>query len=178
MHIMYTHTPTNTDPPLWTRHKLLLLYDIKYIHLNMMSMSYTYTIHHIYPFARHMHTYVHTRTCKLYQYNTQHINNTYIHHIYPFARHMHTYVHTRTCKLYQYNTQHINNTYRIPREPSPRVYFWDIPPVFHLHPVCISPYRLVSCVSLCRPISSHFAADPLYPAVSHTVSSCMRTSYI
>ena len=144
MHIMYTHTPTNTDPPLWTRHKLLLLYDIKYIHLNMMSMSYTYTIHHI----------------------------------YPFARHMHTYVHTRTCKLYQYNTQHINNTYRIPREPSPRVYFWDIPPVFHLHPVCISPYRLVSCVSLCRPISSHFAADPLYPAVSHTVSSCMRTSYI
>jgi len=29
---------------------------------------------------------------------------------------------------------------RLPGEPSPGVYFWDIPLVFHRYPACISPY--------------------------------------
>ena len=62
---------------------------------------------------------------------------------------------------------------------TPGVYFWDIPPVLHLYPACISPYPWYPAVSLYRYISSHFAADLLYPAVSRCiqlypyVSSCI-----
>jgi len=37
-----------------------------------------------------------------------------------------------------------------------------LPPVFHLYPACVS-------LSLVIPVSSYFAADPLYPAVSHYI---------
>jgi len=62
-------------------------------------------------------------------------------------------------------------------QPSPGVYFGDAPPVFHLYPVCISPYLwypVYPCIDL---ISSHFAEDPLYPAVSHRIqlTGCIRT---
>jgi len=68
---------------------------------------------------------------------------------------------------------------RIPIKPSPGVYFWDLPPVFHMYPPYISLYPWYPAVSLYRSVSSHFAPDPLYPAVSHCiqlypyVSSCI-----
>jgi len=58
-------------------------------------------------------------------------------------------------------------------EPSPGVYFWDLPSVFHVYPACISsPHPWYPAVSLylailqqihCIPLSR---CIPLYPAVS------------
>jgi len=79
--------------------------------------------------------------------------------------------------------------YIIPHpEPSPGVYVWDVRPIFNLYSTCISPYPWypasrcipVSIYCLCLNLSSNFAADPLYPAVSHCtqlylyVSSCIQ----
>jgi len=61
-------------------------------------------------------------------------------------------------------------------EPSPGVYFWDVPAVFHLYPACIS-HRILGIP--CIPVSilylsilqqMHCHCIPLYP----TVSSCIR----
>jgi len=63
--------------------------------------------------------------------------------------------------------------------PSPGECFLYIPPVFHLYPGCILPCSWYPAVSLYRSLSSHFAADPLYPAVCYCiqlypyVSSCI-----
>ena len=57
--------------------------------------------------------------------------------------------------------------------------FWDVPPAFHLYPACILPYPWYPVYPCIDYISIHFAADPLYPAVSHCiqlypyVSSCI-----
>jgi len=51
----------------------------------------------------------------------------------------------------------------------PGVYFWDLLLHFHMYPACISPYPWYPAVSLYRPISSNFAADPLYPAAFHGI---------
>jgi len=56
------------------------------------------------------------------------------------------------------------------------VYFWDVPPVFHLYPACISPISrlyltVYPCLDLYLSILQQIHCIPLYP----TVSSCIRT---
>jgi len=82
-------------------------------------------------------------------------------------------------------------------KPSPGVYFWDVPPVFHLYPACISPYpwypvypyivdlylailQRVHCIPLCLTVSScirtYLAVSsciPLYLTVSHRLENGM-----
>jgi len=56
-------------------------------------------------------------------------------------------------------------------EPSPGVYFWDLPPVFHLYPACISRYPWYPAVSLLYlAILQQIHCIPLYL----TVSGCIR----
>jgi len=61
---------------------------------------------------------------------------------------------------------------------APGVHFWDIPPVIHLYPACISPN--VSLVIPCIPCINPYLAIlqqkqiPCIPLFS-TVSSCIRT---
>jgi len=55
--------------------------------------------------------------------------------------------------------------------PSPGVHFWDLPPVFHRYPACISLYPRYPAVSLYLAILQQIHCIPLYP----TVSSCIRT---
>jgi len=55
----------------------------------------------------------------------------------------------------------------------PLVYFWDIPPVLHLYPACISPYPwypVYPCIDLYLAILQQIHCISLYP----TVSSCIR----
>ena len=63
-------------------------------------------------------------------------------------------------------------------EPSPDVYFWDIPPVLYLYPACILPYTwpwrypVHPCIiDLYLAILQQIHYIPLYL----TVSSCIRT---
>jgi len=62
-------------------------------------------------------------------------------------------------------------------EPSPGVYFWDTPPIFHLYPACISPYPWYP---VCLPVSIYIypttvshCIQKLYPYVALAVSCCI-----
>jgi len=95
-------------------------------------------------------------------------------------------------------TTHVYIYTCVERQPSPGVYFWDVPPVFHLYPACVcwcrriftyihihvshrilAWYPVYPCIDIDY-ISIHFAADPLlYPAVSHCIQlHPYVTSYI
>ena len=63
-------------------------------------------------------------------------------------------------------------------EPSPGVNFWDLPPVFHLYPACISRYPWYPAVSLLYlAILQQIHCIPLYPTVIQLypyVASCIQ----
>jgi len=61
-------------------------------------------------------------------------------------------------------------------KPSPGVYFWDLPPVFHLYPACISPYLRYSAVSLYLAILQQIHRIPLYPTVSSSIRTYLAVS--
>jgi len=92
--------------------------------------------------------------CLRFVFFSRHCYNIYfIHFIFFIVILYYIYIAYSTPSLF-FNANANANALKSPPLAS-GVYFWDVPPVFHMYPVCISPpypcpWSLVSCVCLYR----------------------------